>query len=523
MHKFKTNHQSADTPLLELKNISIRTVEGRMLFDDLNMVLERDRVAIIGRNGIGKSSLLKVIAGRAKPLAGDIRFTSNPYLVPQMLPVNHGQVIKELSPLASEKRVNGELRDTGLAPLADLKRANRLSYGEIRKLRLLAAKLSRPELLLLDEPTEDLDDRGVKWLIGWLTSTSLKTGMLVVSHDRELLNHFHHFFIIKESGCKYFCGSLHEVEQMLEKSAEQAEKKYFQKLESLSRKEEHLTKVVQRRKRKINYGRISELERCTPRQRLNAKRGKAQVSQGKAAKVSQERITALREWTRAGRRALAVKLELELPVPILDTSGNREIVRLEELTAKHGERYLFRDINLSLGYERLAVVGPNGVGKTTLLNIILGHITPFSGRARTFGRRTGYIAQSGENWIVKESLLTLLWSQSAFQTLDEAAELLAAYKFPPPLANRPLASLSPGERARAALICLFQQAPAMELLILDEPTYSLDLVGETALRAALGAWPGTLIITGHRMDFLNAIGVSRLLELKGDGEYSIIK
>lgn len=518
MHNIKTNHESPHFPILELKAVSIQTPERRMLFQDLNMVMERDRVAVIGRNGVGKSTLLNVIAGRMKQLAGDIRVKSEPYLVPQLLPKNYSDFIRQLSSLVSEEQINRELGEAGLGSLADLKQATRPSNGEIRKLGLICAKLSCPDLLLLDEPTEDLDDRGVKWLSSWLFSW--KNGLLTVSHDRGLLKHFQHFFLIKESGCSYFSGPFHELEQSLENSATTAERKYLQRLESLSEKEERLAKVLRRRKRKINYGRISELERCTPRQRLNSKRSKAQVNQGKAAKVSRERITAMREWTQAGRKALAIKLNLELPVPRIDTSQDCELVRLEALTAKYGGRYLFRNIDLSLRLERLAVVGPNGAGKTTLLNIILGYTKPLCGKATAFTHRIGFIAQGGANWITRESLLKLLGSQTAFQTLDEAAQLFAAYKFPLALADRPLDSLSPGERSRAALICLFQQTPAIEILVLDEPTYSLDLVGENSLRAALAAWPGALIIASHRKDFLNSIGVSRTLELKGNGEHS---
>jgi ATPase subunit of ABC transporter with duplicated ATPase domains len=247
----------------------------------------------------------------------------------------------------------------------------------------------------------------------------------------------------------------------------------------------------------------------------------AQVSQGKVAKISQDRIRALRELTLAGRRALTVRLPLELSVPKIDTSGSHELIILEDVSAKYIKHFLFKHLDLSIGYERLAIVGPNGSGKTTLLNIITDNIKPYTGKVKTSGR-LGLIAQGGTNWMTKESLLELLLTYSKRESIDEVVQIVIMHKFPIALANNPLRSLSPGERVRAAFICLFQQIPEIQILVLDEPTYSLDFVGETSLRAALNAWPGALIIVCHNRDFLSSIGISRQLALDGRGGHSVL-
>lgn len=520
MHKTQIHYTSGSEPLLELSNIDIRTPGNRMLFRDLNLVLERERVAVIGRNGVGKSTLFNVMAGNSLPTSGEVRHRSKPYLVPQQVASLHSNCIQLLQSLLPGPILAKELKDVGLASLSELTDSTYLSYGEIRKLHLLVAKIRSPDMLLLDEPTEDLDGRGVEWLLRWLLSW--RNGLLVVSHDRVLLSHFKQFIVVTESGCSSFSGTFSELGQKMESEAEEAERSYIQKLHMLAKQEEHNAKVLRRRQRKKNFGRISELERCTSRQRLNKKRGKAQVSQGKAAKTSRKKIDTTRDWARSGRRALTVSMPLELPVPQLDTSGSRDLVRLEAVMAKVDQRVLFKDVDLSLGYERFAVVGPNGAGKTTLLNIILGKMKPFSGKATTFASRIRAIAQGGANWLTEESLLSLLMLHSSLQTLDEIARLLLTHKFPLALAGRPLRSLSPGERVRAALICLFHQTPEVQVLVLDEPTYSLDFVGETSLRAALKAWPGALIVVSHHREFLASIGISRWLELDGSGGHSLL-
>jgi ATPase subunit of ABC transporter with duplicated ATPase domains len=129
------------------------------------------------------------------------------------------------------------------------------------------------------------------------------------------------------------------------------------------------------------------------------------------------------------------------------------------------------------------------------------------------GQRLGGIAQNASDWKSEESLLTLLCVGSDATREDAVAQLLVAHRFPLALAERPLASLSPGERVRAALICLFQRRPAVELLVLDEPTDHLDFVGVAAVQDALRAWRGGLCIVSHDEEFLSAIGVERRIVL----------
>ena len=125
----------------------------------------------------------------------------------------------------------------------------------------------------------------------------------------------------------------------------------------------------------------------------------------------------------------------------------------------------------------------------------------------------GFIAQHARNWISDESLFSHLAFGSEATSTDEVAQLLLAHRFPFALAERPLASLSPGERVRAALMCLFQRRPVVELLILDEPTDHLDFVGVAAMQAALQAWGGGLCVVSHDDEFLQAIGVQRHISL----------
>jgi ATPase subunit of ABC transporter with duplicated ATPase domains len=467
------------TAQIEVSGATICAPGGRTLFDGLTLRLSHEHVALIGRNGVGKSTLLAVLAGTGDVQAGRVRTSSAPHFVPQVL-------------------------------RAGSARGAPLSHGELRRLALTDARASGAEVLLLDEPTEDLDDAAVAWLRGWLREWP--GSLVVASHDRRLLGDFRHFLIVSESGCRTLSGSLVELEAELEREHAENQERYVRGLHRLAAYEEHTAHVARRKARKKRYGRCSELDRATPRIRLNQKRSEAQVSHGRLAKVREARLDALRQWSVSTRRALGVSLALDLPVPRLPGDA-REVLVLSGVSAHAGGRVLFASLDLHLGRQRVGVVGPNGTGKTTLLEIMMGRRVPTAGSVVRDLPRIGSIEQGAADWMLDDSLLSVLSLQGA--SADDAARLLVAHRFPLALADRPMRSLSPGERARAALIALFRRSPAVELLVLDEPTFSLDLIGQRALTKALRAWPGGLVVASHDRAFLAAIGTDAVIEVGG--------
>jgi ATPase subunit of ABC transporter with duplicated ATPase domains len=287
------------TAFVHVSGLTLRAPGGRTLLESLELRLPAGRVALVGRNGVGKSTLLAALAGCVEADAGHVATSTAPHFVAQILP-----------------------RPAGTT----------LSHGELRRRALLRARTSRAEIVLLDEPSEDLDDAALDWLCGWLREF---TGCLVVaSHDRRLLAEFRHFFVISESGCRYFSGTLVELEAELERERAATEQR----------------------------------DRGTPRIRLNQKRSDAQNSHGRLAKLREHRLDELRQWSQATRRALSVSLPLELALPELP-EATRQVLELRGVSAKVDERWLFQSVDLRLGRQRVALRGPNGAGKTTLLEL----------------------------------------------------------------------------------------------------------------------------------------------------------
>ena len=206
--------------------------------------------------------------------------------------------------------------------------------------------------------------------------------------------------------------------------------------------------------------------------------------------------------------------------PELPPDDGQPAIVLEGVEVCAAGRPLLSALDLRIGRERLAVMGPNGAGKTSLLRVMLGQRSADAGSVRLRAERIGAIAQGATDWESDESLLWHLHQGSPDATLEQLATMLVEHRFPLALAQRPLRSLSPGERVRAALLCLFARAPAVDLLVLDEPTNGLDFVGMAALQRALRAWPGGLVVASHDRELLEAIGIQRVLVLDGRGSWT---
>ncbi len=483
-----------------------------------------DRIGLIGSNGSGKTTLLRILEGELEINAGTIAVRSGPRTayVPQQCPARGDETLREYV-LSANRALDGIRRQAAeleenlqhdesairYASVLDLYRDQggfrfeaetdrvleglgfearerhlqmaHLSSGQRARAELTRLLLTPGDLVLLDEPTNHLDIQARKWLEGYLSR--LDAACLMVSHDRAFLNHaVTRIFEIRRGVFTVFEGNY-------ESYREQRALRERQAWERFEARQRRLAAARQASERRM------KLARKVAAAPLGVRPNKDFYGR-KAAKVAR---TARILRQRSEREPVAEKPFQETPIPKLDFSNvpraSDVVLRVEGLSKAYGEKELFRGLEFSLRRgERLAVVGPNGCGKTTLLRILLGEVTPDSGVVhRGHNVRVGYYAQEGENLDARKSPLEVCRSVWEGETLVRT--ILGCLKVRGEQAVRPLATMSMGERGKVALARLLLSG--INVLLLDEPTNHLDIEAREAVEETLAQFPGTVLFVSH--------------------------
>jgi ATPase subunit of ABC transporter with duplicated ATPase domains len=461
------------------------------------VVAPRARIGAIGPNGSGKTTLLRVLAGLTPPDAGRVE-RRPPSLTVAYLP-------QEADVRAGETVLSYLLRHTGLADVGawELRRAmshvgldveldrpaGELSGGQLARAKLASVVVAEHDVLLFDEPTNDLDFEGLKLLERFVVETP--SALVVVSHDRAFLEH--------------------TVERIVEFEAETRNVREF----ASSWNEYDRLRTLARRREEDAYARhVGERDRLTGL--LHERRGQARS----AGRMADRRGThALRSKVRSAERRLE-RLEtvdkpwqpwrLQLELGPADRAGD-VVARLSgAVVERNGFRLGPIDLELRYG-DRLAVIGRNGSGKTTLLQALLGELDLAAGELDLGpGARFGELEQRRSRFAGSESLLQTFGDQSGLPPVD-ARTLLAKFALGADEVSRPSASISPGERTRAALALLAAQG--VNVLVLDEPTNHLDLEAIEELETALDGYEGTVVLVTHDRRLIERFQPSATLEL----------
>ena len=516
--------------MISIDNLSIE-FNARSLFDDVSYVINpKDRIALVGKNGAGKSTMLKILAGLQQPTRGQVsmpRGTTVGYL-PQVMVLSDQRTVMEEAEKAFEaihamkdeiERIRKEMEErtdydtaeyhelidrftylneqflmvggtnfraetertlTGLGfSREDFDRpTSEFSGGWRMRIELAKLLLQHPDVLLLDEPTNHLDIESIQWLERFLASSA--NAVVLVSHDRAFINN------VTNRTIEIECGHIYDYKVPYDQ---------FVTLRQERREQ-------QRRAYENQQKQIQDTEAFIERFRYKAT---------KAVQV-QSRIKQLAKLERIEIDEEDNSL-LRLKFPPAERSGDFPLI-CEEVRKDYGAHTVFKDVNLTIRRgEKVAFVGKNGEGKSTLVKCVMGEI-PFGGHL-TVGHnvKIGYFAQNQAQLLDGE--LTV------FDTIDRVAvgdirtkirDLLGAFMFGGEASDKKVKVLSGGERTRLAMIRLLLEP--VNFLILDEPTNHLDMRSKDVLKEAIKAFNGTVIVVSHDRDFLEGL-VTKVYEFGG--------
>jgi ATP-binding cassette subfamily F protein uup len=488
----------AQAPLLQLSDISL-TFGGDPVFDALSLTVHPgDRLALVGRNGSGKSTLMKVMAGMVEPDKGALT-------VPSGTSVGYMEQDPDLSGYATL----GDFAAADLSP-AEMYRVERAgeglkfdparpvetaSGGERRRAALARLMAAEPDLMLLDEPTNHLDIEAIGWLEDELRAT--RAGFVMISHDRRFLT------------------ELSRATLWIDRGAVRRLDKGFAAFEDWRDKTwEEEDSARHKLDRKIKAEARWAVEGISARRTRNQGRLRA------LAGLRQERATQIR---RQGTAAMDLADGPKSGKKVIDARG---------VTHAFGDKQIVRDFNLLVNRgDRVAFVGPNGVGKTTLIRILMGEIAPDTGSVSLGTNLVPAIFDQTRAQLDPEmSLWDSLTGDKDMRVSGKADQVMVRgqpkhvvgylkdFLFDERQARAPVRSLSGGEKARLLLARIM--ARESNLLVLDEPTNDLDIETLDLLQDLLGDYDGTVLLISHDRDFLDRVA-STTIAMEGRGRATV--
>ena len=506
------------------------------ILENVNFTVnECDKIGIIGVNGTGKTTLFKIISGIYGYDSGDIytskdceigyleqntNFHSENTILEEVLEVFKDVIDMEkylrdlehkiseessnINSIALEKLMNeysnkleefsdmngygykseakGVLKGLGFSDEDMNKPISILSGGEKTRVLLGKLLLKKPTLLLLDEPTNHLDSEAIEWLEIFLKQ--YKGTVILISHDRYFLDQVvNRIFEIHNKKLKTYNGNYSDFIRSFSIEKELELKKYEDQQKDIKKQEESIERLKA-------FGREKHLKRARSKEKALAK------------------IDVLDKPEAYRKRA---RIEFNPSV----TSGN-DVLQLRDISMGYGERILFKDINLDIYRgEKVALIGANGIGKSTLFKIIMNEIIPLSGDIK-FGTNVNvsYFHQEQKTLNLDNTIIDEIWEDNKHLTQTDLRSMLGAFLFEGEEVFKKISTLSGGERARVAILKLILSNA--NLLLLDEPTNHLDIDSKEVLEEALSGYTGTIFTISHDRYFLNTV-VDKVLVLDENG------
>ena len=531
--------RSSSNPAVVLHDLTFEWPDGDVALRDVSGAFGRGRTGLTGLNGAGKSTLLRVIAGRLSPTSGSVTLSGTVDHLPQQLTLETGATIADLLGVrevidAVEAITRGDVRpelfdvvgddwdlaERSVAALAaaglpgDLDRTvGGLSGGEAMLGAVVGLRLRGADVALLDEPTNNLDETSRERLYDLVRGWS--GALVVVSHDRALLDLMDDTAELREGALTTFGGTYSEYRAWVAVQQEAAERALRTAEQELRRERRQRIALEERVAHSERQGRKDRANRRYVPAAIRERKNAAEKSQGARRGQADDRVAEARAARDAAERHVRDddRIVVDLPDP-----GVPAARRIAVLTGSDGTEHVVR------GPERVALTGPNGSGKTTLLERLTGRRAdrggvPGTGEASgtSLTDRVGYLPQRIDVLDDGDSVLDAVRAGAPGVPPGELRNRLARFLVRGQAVHRPVATLSGGERFRVAIARLLLADPPAQLLVLDEPTNNLDIASTDRLLEALSAYQGALLVVSHDRGFLDRLGLDRELRLDPGG------
>ena len=538
-------------PSVVLHDLTFAWPDGSPAIDHVSGAFDRGRTGLVGLNGVGKSTLLRIVAGDIAPTGGVVTSNGVVDYLPQNLTlrphssvadllgvrrildairaIERGTIEQDLFDLVGddwdvEARSIAALASAGV-DVADLdRRADTLSGGETMLTALVGVSLRRADIALLDEPTNNLDtdarERAYELVNGW------RGTLIVVSHDVGLLELMDSTAELRAGSLSVYGGPYSVYREHIEAEQEAAERALRSAEQTLKTEKRQRIQVEEKIAHSERQGRKDVANRKYVKAVVNDRRNSAEKAQGNRRGILDDKVQSAREAVEQAESRVREDDRISIQLPDLGVPRTRRIARL---VGGDGREVLVQ------GPERIALTGPNGVGKTTLLRGLLRGTDAGShpsgqapadiarARAEALVERVGYLSQRLDGLDDARSALENVQAAAPGVPAGELRNQLARLLLRGPAADRLVGSLSGGERFRAALATLLLTSPPAQLLVLDEPTNNLDIPSVGQLTQALAAYRGALIVVSHDRAFLDGLDLTAELRLDADGTLTRVR
>ncbi|MGB3392562.1 MAG: ABC-F family ATP-binding cassette domain-containing protein [Stenotrophomonas sp.] len=529
------------TPFLTLESVSWQLPDGGLLFSDLDETFDARPTGLVGRNGVGKSVLARLLAGRLQPAHGRCLRSGPVAYLPQQIDVAPTDSVADLAGLGDalaalqrieagssdvadfealgerwqlREQLQAELERMELAGIPADTPARQLSGGQRMRVALAGAFLSEADFLILDEPSNHLDAHGRRLLREQLHRWP--RGLLVVSHDRELLGDMQRIVELSSLGLRshggnhdFYAARSAEEKALTAQALQQRRHERRQGEQALRGQREKLERRTARGNRQAAGSNQAPILLGGQKQRAQASAGKAHLQQQAQREQLGERV-----------RLAAAQVEAPAPVVLLPATftaaAPERIAWLDKVVLPFVEGPLAEiDLLLRRG-ERLALTGRNGSGKSVLLKVLAGRLQPLHGTLEVSAPHA-WLDQHLALPVPRTTAMAQLLQANPSTAEAELRTRLALLGLDAERVRQPVETLSGGERMKLALACALYAQPPAQLLLLDEPANHLDLEAMQAVETLLRGWPGALLVAAHDEAFLRGIGITGRLHADANG------